>query len=221
MRIIALDGMDYTGKSTQAENLKTHFESQGLKTIILHPPGGGEYGDEIYDLTFNKWKKNISNKTRFYLFMSTQQNLYDTVLPKAKSNGVDVVILDRCLVSSLVYQCKQENNQDYQETINILSEMSSSYPIDDLIIFDLDIDTLKKRKAKRLGKADEVYDDKPVEWYEGLRKSYYEVHTDMVSGHFFKRSLFDQFDGNEQDVYRRLLIELGEMCDESNVPGSN
>lgn len=100
--LIVFEGVDFTGKTTQARVLYSRLcDRLGSDNVILtREPGGTPYGERIREIL--KSEPNISLKTQFYLIESQrQEHMEKVLLPNIDSK---TIICDRMIFSSFVYQ---------------------------------------------------------------------------------------------------------------------
>jgi dTMP kinase len=98
---ITFEGLDRSGKSTQAELLRAAFESEGRDVVLTREPGGTALGERIRKLLLDgddarPWAEAL-------LFAAARAELVDRVIAPALERGADV-ICDRYIDSSLAYQ---------------------------------------------------------------------------------------------------------------------
>ncbi len=99
--LIALEGIDGSGKSTQARRLCSALEERGLPTVFLHEPGNSEYGDRIRQL-FERGR-SVSPEEEMRLFLEDRRiDVRDNILPALAAGSV--VVMDRYYFSSMAYQ---------------------------------------------------------------------------------------------------------------------
>ncbi len=100
---IAFEGIEGSGKSVQIDILKNFFEKKGLKYIITKEPGSTDIGTEIRKILLNGSFTNMGHLTEIFLYLADRAEHYDKII-KPNLNKVDVIISDRSLYSTLVYQ---------------------------------------------------------------------------------------------------------------------
>ena len=98
---VSFEGLDGTGKSTQAELLAAALRAEGRDVVLAREPGGTELGERIRELLLNG--PEMSAWTEAALFAAARAELVDRVISPALDRGGDVVC-DRYLDSSLAYQ---------------------------------------------------------------------------------------------------------------------
>jgi len=99
--LIALEGIDGSGKSTQARRLCAALQERGLSTLLLHEPGDSEYGDRIRQLF--EHGRSVSPEEEMRLFLEDRRiDVRDNILPALAAGSV--VVMDRYYFSSMAYQ---------------------------------------------------------------------------------------------------------------------
>ena len=69
---ITLEGIEGSGKTTQAERLAESLESEGLAVLRTREPGGTELAEKIRDLVLNKEKEPVHAETELLLFLAAR-----------------------------------------------------------------------------------------------------------------------------------------------------
>jgi dTMP kinase len=98
---VTFEGLDGSGKTTQAELLRTHLVRAGRDVVATREPGGTELGERIRSLLLEG--AEMSPWAEAALFAAARAELVDRVIAPALERGADV-ICDRYLDSSLAYQ---------------------------------------------------------------------------------------------------------------------
>ncbi len=98
---ISFEGLDGSGKSTQAELLRSRLEADGLEVIATREPGGTELGEKIRDLVLHGG--DVTPWAEALLYAAARAQHVDAVIRPALERGASV-ICDRYLDSSVAYQ---------------------------------------------------------------------------------------------------------------------
>ncbi|MFP6593536.1 MAG: dTMP kinase [Dehalococcoidia bacterium] len=98
---LSIEGGDGAGKSTQAELLMTRLEAAGVDALLVHEPGGTDFGEQVRRLV--KGDVERSPMSELFLFEAARAQLVQDVIRPALEAG-QVVVTDRYADSSLAYQ---------------------------------------------------------------------------------------------------------------------
>lgn len=104
---ISFEGIDKSGKSTQAKRLVTYLKEKGREVVFTHEPGGTELGQELRRLALT-WKPQKSSApvdptAEMFIFAADRAQHVAEIIRPALNQG-NVVITDRYLDSTLAYQ---------------------------------------------------------------------------------------------------------------------
>lgn len=169
MKIIIIEGIDGSGKSTIAMALYNMLNSMKYKTLLVREPGGTEVGEKIRNILLEK-KNNISNKSQALLFFVAREELYKYL---NENNVYDYVIFDRSHYSTLAYQVKVLKNIDYDIYKALVNK--KYYELEDFIIFMNNSPTdVLRCTNKKLDKKD-TYESKGIVFQHKLFKAYQEI----------------------------------------------
>ena len=103
--VIALEGLDGCGTSTQAELLNSRLQREGYKSLVTREPSDGPIGKLIrVALSTDAKEETPSFPAHLALLFSADrlEHLERKVRPAVSKGGI--VVTDRSLLSSLVYQ---------------------------------------------------------------------------------------------------------------------
>lgn len=98
---ITFEGVDGSGKSTQARLLAEHLRDQGRDVVATREPGGTVLGERVREILLGR--DAIAPWTETALFAAARAQLVTEVIRPALDRGADVVC-DRYIDSSLAYQ---------------------------------------------------------------------------------------------------------------------
>jgi dTMP kinase len=100
---VSLDGIDASGKSTQARLLVKWLQGQGHQVTLCRDPGGTVAGDRIRQILLDRATGHLSPLTETFLFMASRAQLVEEVIRPALGRG-ELVLCDRFVLSTVVYQ---------------------------------------------------------------------------------------------------------------------
>lgn len=100
--LIAIEGIDGSGKSTFARNLLTSLINKQLSVLLTKEPGATLLGKQLR-IIIEKQEDILEPKTEYLLFAADRaQHFAEIVIPSLKKNLI--VISDRMADSSIAYQ---------------------------------------------------------------------------------------------------------------------
>lgn len=100
---ISFEGIEGTGKSTQAKLLHERLMSEGYEVVLTQEPGGTEIGRKIRKILLHLDHKEMSLLTELLLYNADRaQHIHEAIIP-ALSEG-KIVITDRFSDSTIAYQ---------------------------------------------------------------------------------------------------------------------
>jgi dTMP kinase len=102
-RLIAFEGVEGSGKSTQLELLRRLLEDRGDREVVVtREPGGTPAGERVRALLLDP-AVELHPRAEALLFAAARAELVEAVIRPALERGA-VVLCDRYLDSSLAYQ---------------------------------------------------------------------------------------------------------------------
>src|SRR3990170_6409992 len=113
---ICIEGIDASGKTTQAHRLVRNLRRRGLDAVYTTEPSTGEIGKLIRDHVLNR-KKRVQVAVEALLFAADRVDHVDKEIKPALQKG-KIVICDRYVYSTLAYQGAADLDLNWIEQIN-------------------------------------------------------------------------------------------------------
>ncbi len=101
-RLITIEGLDGSGKSTLVAGLTAELESRSLPVTALREPGGAALAERLRDLV-NDRSLEVSARAEALIYAAARAQLVSELLQPLLEEG-RFVVLDRYIDSSLAYQ---------------------------------------------------------------------------------------------------------------------
>ena len=148
---ICFEGVEGSGKSTQAKLLYKFIKKKITKNVILtREPGGTLFSEKIRNLMLDK-KTNISPLTEFFLLMAARnEHIISKINFYLKKNFI--IICDRFFYSTLAYQHYLEG-MDKKFIFSIQKKIFNKIHPDITFLIDLNKKESKVRINKRAKKT--------------------------------------------------------------------
>ncbi len=100
---ISFEGIDCSGKTTQAKLLVEKLQNTDHSVLFLREPGGTEISEQIRQILLNKNNLKMTQVTELLLFSASRSQLVTEVIKPALLKNT-VVISDRFVDSTTAYQ---------------------------------------------------------------------------------------------------------------------
>lgn len=163
---LSFDGLDGTGKSTQCRRIADWLRASDIPVTTCVEPGGTELGQKIRELLLFGKQNLMGTRAEVLLFMASRAELVEQVIRPALERG-DVVIADRFLLASVVYQGHAGGlpTKDLWE----VGRMATAGVEPDLtLIFDLPVDVASVRR----GRSADRMESKGTDYFERVRAGF-------------------------------------------------
>jgi len=165
---VTFEGIEGSGKSTQAELFIQWLEEKGREVLFLREPGSTSIGERIREILLSIDYKNFYPAAELLLFLAARAQLVrEKVLPVLEQ-GV-IVILDRYSDSTFAYQGYGENIP--LELIRDMNSFATSNLTPD-ITFLLDIEI--EEGLTRAGFKDRI-EKKGLEFHKKVQDGYHQL----------------------------------------------
>ncbi|MBE2255362.1 MAG: dTMP kinase [Ignavibacteria bacterium] len=171
---ITFEGIDFSGKSTQAKLLFDYLKKKKKKVIFVREPGGTKLSEKIRKLLLDKKNDNMTYVSEFLLFSASRNQLTNEVIIPHLKKGF-IVICDRYFDSSTAYQ-GYGGKIELKSLILVNKLASASLTPERTYLLNISYKDSVKRKSKtgtddRIEKRKEEYYNKVVKGYLDIAKA--------------------------------------------------
>ena len=145
----SFEGIDGSGKSTQAKVLAEELRAMGHKVTLTREPGGSPGAEEIRRLVLEGDPGRWSAETEILLFTAARRDHLERTIRPALLRG-EIVITDRFADSTRMYQGISRG--DLADTVNALHRLMIGIEPDLTFLIDIDPEIGLGRAQARAGK---------------------------------------------------------------------
>ena len=162
---IVFEGIDGSGKSTQAKALLRRLRRRNIPALLTHEPGGTPLGEQL-----RRWLKgrpDLSPLSQLTLFIAARAQLIDKVIKPSLAAGV-TVLSDRYTPSTVAYQ-GNGGGMDLELISNLNLAATGGLTPNLTILFDL---PPEESLARRSDSGVDAFESEPWTFHRKVRESY-------------------------------------------------
>lgn len=206
--LIAIEGIDGAGKTTQTFRLRDHFRQKGIQAQCFKEPTDGPYGQQIRNLAING-RHSVTYEEELELFIKDRICDCETNLQPALDVNT-LVILDRYYFSNIAYQGALGLN------INEILERNEQIAIipDLVIILDLAVKIGLSRITNNRGDEHNHFENE--EYLEKVRKIFKQMESpyiQIVNGSQDEDAVFSHIRNIVQDIIAPYITKIESQFD--------
>ncbi|WP_166416012.1 dTMP kinase [Cochlodiniinecator piscidefendens] len=168
---ITFEGIDGSGKSTQACRLADALRAEGREVVLTREPGGSKGAEEIRRLVLEGDKDRWSAETEILLFTAARRDHLEKTIEPALNEG-KIVISDRFADSTRMYQGISRG--DLRLTVDELHRMMIGREPHLTVLIDMDPSEGLSRALGRQG-TEERFESFGVEMQQKMRAGFLEL----------------------------------------------
>ena len=202
-RFISFEGIDGSGKSTQATLFLDRLIQLGKEGILVREPGGTPISEAIRHVLLTKGNRQMVARTEALLMTASRSQLTkEVILPNLEQNRW--VIADRYADSTLAYQGGgRELNLDWLQDLNKFA----TYDLEPNVTFVIDI--LPKEALRRREQTEDRIEEEGITFQKQVRRTYLELaqqYSDriiVIDGHMDREIIQDNI---WDEIKRRYFL---------------
>lgn len=176
---VTFEGIDGSGKSTQARLLAQTLESEGREVVLTREPGGSDGAEEIRRLVLEGSVDRWSPMTELLLFTAARRDHLERLIEPALARGA-VVICDRFADSTRMYQgLAREGGDNLRALVDKLHAMMIIREPDLTMLIDID-PALGLSRAKARAGTEERFEDMGVAMQARMRAGFMALATEFA-----------------------------------------
>ena len=182
-RFLSFEGIDGSGKSTQARLLADALQEGGQDVVLTREPGGSPGAEEIRRLVLEGDPARWSPETEALLFTAARRDHLERTIRPALARGAWVVC-DRFADSTRVYQGVTRGN--LRALVDGLHALAIGVEPDLTFLIDIDPDLGLSRARARAG-AEQRFEDMGLDMQRRMRAAF----LDLAAAHPLRFRVID------------------------------
>lgn len=167
-RFVTFEGIDGSGKSTQAGRLAERLRVRGVDVVATREPGGSPGAEEIRRLLVDGDEGRWSAESELLLFTAARRDHAERVIWPAMERGA-TVICDRFVDSTRAYQ--GAGRPDIAELCDRLHRLVVGTMPDLTLLIDIDPEAAARRLSARPG-GEARFETRGLVFQAGVREAY-------------------------------------------------
>jgi dTMP kinase len=165
---VTFEGIDGSGKSTQAARLANRLRADGVDVVLTREPGGSPGAEEIRRLLVEGDPNRWSAETEILLFTAARRDHLEKTIAPALAAG-KTVISDRFADSTRVYQGATRG--DLAQTVDTLHQLMIGRDPDVTFLIDMDPEAALNRGLAR-NSGEDRFEEFGLEFQKRLRDGF-------------------------------------------------
>ena len=176
---IAVEGVEGSGKTTQAEKLAQRLRASGNNVVTTKEPGGTGLGNRVRAILLDPQEEGMDAVTELLLYAaSRRQNVVEVIKPALERGAI--VLCDRFTDATLAYQgFGRLLELDRLRALNAFAT-ESTYP-DLTLLFDLPeatgLQRARSRNAEKDLQAESRLEGEDLRFHRRVREGYLSLAT--------------------------------------------
>ncbi|MFZ1946683.1 MAG: dTMP kinase [bacterium] len=168
-RFITLEGIEGSGKSTQAALLRDFLAGRGYDVVVTREPGGSPIAEKIREILLDPRNLKMVPLAELFLYEASRtQHVAEVIRPALEAGRW--VLCDRFFDASTAYQGNARGLGI--EMVAELNLVATSGLVPDLtLVLDLPVEV----GLKRLGRSPDRIESETLDFHERVRQGYLEI----------------------------------------------
>jgi dTMP kinase len=199
---ISFEGIEGTGKTTQARLLYQYLISKGHDVVLTEEPGGTNIGLKIRGILLSPDHQGMTSITELLLYNADRaQHLNELILPAVERGAI--VITDRFTDSTYAYQGYGRGiDLNLIDSIDLIA--TGRLRPDITILLDLDVETGLKRN-RGINKTDRL-ELEDIEFHKRVGNGYHNLAAKEP-----ERIKLIQAKGNIEEIHNKIVRIISEL----------
>jgi dTMP kinase len=165
---VTFEGVEGSGKSTQAARLVEALAREGLPVLAVREPGGTRLGEAVREILLSVEHHDMAAWAEANLYTAARAQLLKEVIIPEMARGT-ILVADRFVDSTFAYQGAGRGLE-----MAVLSAMQMVLKVrpDLTLLLDLDPETGLRRQAAQAGHAADRIEQEDLSFHTRVRQGY-------------------------------------------------
>ena len=142
---ITFEGLDFSGKTTQANLVIDGLRRAGRTVLFLREPGGTRISERVREILLDRRHEEMAEITELFLFSASRAQLVHEIVRPALGRG-EIVVCDRYYDSTTAYQGYGRGLD--LDAVHRINRMATGGLSPDMTLFiDIEVEEIQRRKA--------------------------------------------------------------------------
>jgi dTMP kinase len=213
---ITFEGLDFSGKTTQAQLLAEKLKALNRTVHFIREPGGTAISEHIRALLLDKKNLEMAETTEILLFSASRAQLVNEVIAPGLRRG-ETLICDRYYDSTTAYQGYGRGID--LRAVHAINKLATAGINPDLtLLVDIPVEEIARRKAAA-GLTFDRMESAGREFYERVRNGYLEIARDEP-GRFVRINGMGSVEEVSRAIWLAVERTLGPKESRRNTPQS-
>jgi dTMP kinase len=166
--LVTFEGVEGSGKSTQATRLVEALGAQGLPALSVREPGGTRLGEQVREILLSVEHHDMAAWAEANLYTAARAQLLKEVILPQMARGT-IVVADRFVDSTFAYQGAGRGLE-----MTVLSAMQMVLKVRPDLTFLLDLDPAAgiSRQAQQAGHSPDRLEQEDISFHTRVREAY-------------------------------------------------
>lgn len=211
---ITFEGLDSSGKSTQAQRLTERLAVRPLpgETTVrpvrcIREPGGTAISERLREILLDKANLDLNEVSELFLFSASRAQVVREVIRPAISRG-EIVICDRYADSTTAYQ-GYGRGLDLPAVLQINRFATAGLVPDLTFIVDITVEEVRRRKVAA-GMPFDRMEVAGTGFFEKVRNGYFDI-AKREPGRFIVVNGMAPVETVEAEIWKALMCKGGEQ----------
>ncbi len=160
------DGIDGTGKSTQASLFCAWLTERGKTVVHCRDPGSTQVGEQLREIVLGRGDLRIGARAETLIYMAARAQLVEEIVRPALAAG-NVVVSDRFLLANVVYQA-HGFGLDADEVWQVGRFATGGLEPTRTFLLDMDVPAARRRLQ---GDADRM-EERDLDYFQRVRDGF-------------------------------------------------